>query len=98
MSWAIVVPGNGRVDSGGSYLLTDRCRRCLDVAADSFQFYLGDAVVGDVHLLEPRHQRLCPRAFPIAEDLAFGQVGKAFVAFDLRILLGGDGDLAELLP
>ena len=33
MSWAIVVPGNGRVERG-SYLLSDRCRRCLDVAAE----------------------------------------------------------------
>jgi hypothetical protein len=33
MSWAIVVPGNGRVERG-SYLLSSRCRRCLDVAAE----------------------------------------------------------------
>ena len=45
MSWAIVVPGNGRVDSGGSYLLTDRCRRCLDVAAELAERRMPRAVV-----------------------------------------------------
>jgi hypothetical protein len=33
MSWAIVVPGNGRVEAGGSYRLTERCHRCLEAAA-----------------------------------------------------------------
>lgn len=34
MSTAIVIPGNGRVDSGGTYRLSDRCGRCLDIAAE----------------------------------------------------------------
>jgi uncharacterized SAM-binding protein YcdF (DUF218 family) len=45
MSWAIVVPGNGRVDQGGSYLLTDRCRRCLDAAGELAERRMPRAVV-----------------------------------------------------
>src|ERR1019366_9465904 len=59
---------------------------------------LGNSVVGDLHLLEPRDERRWLLGFPITEDFAFGQVGKAFVAFDIRILLGGGGDLTELFP
>ena len=44
MSWAIVIPGNGRADSGGTYRLTDRCRRCLDVAAELAELRMPRAV------------------------------------------------------
>jgi hypothetical protein len=46
-------------------------------------FQLGNGAVVDVYLLKPRDERLRPRAFPITEDFAFGQVGKAFLAFDI---------------
>jgi hypothetical protein len=59
---------------------------------------LGNGVVGDVHLLKPGGERLRPRGVPVTEDFALGQVGKAFVAFDIGILLGGGGDLTELVP
>ena len=74
---------------GGSNVLHDR------PFSDMLQ--LGNSVVGDIHLLKPLDERLRPLCFPITEDFAFGQVRKAFVAFDIRIVLGGDGDLTELV-
>lgn len=58
---------------------------------------LENAVVGDVHLLEPGDERLRLRAIPITEDFAFSQIGKALVACDNGILLGSDGDLTKLV-
>src|ERR1017187_2525242 len=70
----------------------------LHVGAFGDMLQPGNGVVGDIHLAKPSFELLRPRGVPVTEGFAFGQVGKAFVAFDIGILLGGDRDLAELIP
>src|SRR5881394_3319606 len=59
----------------------------LDGAAHSFQLQLDDAVIGDIHLLEPGSHCFLLRRLPNTVDFAFGQVGITLQSFDVRILL-----------
>jgi hypothetical protein len=69
----------------------------VDGTAGCFDFYLCDAVVGDIHLLEPGGDGSRLWSLPNTVDLAFGEVGEALEAFDGRILLGSRHDLRELV-
>jgi len=70
----------------------------LHVGAFGDMLQPGNGVVGDIHLAKPSFELFRPRGVPVTEGFAFGQVGKGFVAFDIGIPLGGDRDLAELIP
>jgi hypothetical protein len=59
----------------------------FDGATSSFHFYFRDAVIGDIHLLEPTSDCFRLRSLPNTVDLAFGQVGETLETFDGRILL-----------
>jgi hypothetical protein len=69
----------------------------LDVAAIAFELHLRNAVKRHPHLREPRGHGVFAGSFQHADGLAFGQVGKAAIAFDSWILLRRLRELSNLI-
>src|SRR5439155_5683705 len=82
---------------GARRVAAAQCSGRLDVTAVAFELDFGDAVERHAHLGEPRCDGVLAGGFHDADRFAFSQVGEAPIAFDVGILLGRLGKLADLV-
>jgi hypothetical protein len=69
----------------------------LDIPSIAFELHFGDGVERHAHLLEPSRDSIFAGRFHDADGFALGQIGKAAITFDGRILLCRLRKLLELV-